>query len=194
MKTVEVEIEGTTPLLQCRFNENAEQPGSTRTVLVARGTPREEAEKVTYRSPDKKTFWFPGAAIARMLREVGGGHKMKGSRKSAKYLVPAAVLVLDDTVTILNGENSNSHPVADYEVDSRPVVIPATKGRVMRHRPRFDKWGARFKIRINETILEEKFIHQLLNEGGQQNGIGEYRPEKGGPFGTFRVVHWKETK
>ena len=27
-----------------------------------------------------------------------------------------------------------------YEIDSRPVVVPATRGRIVRHRPRFNEW------------------------------------------------------
>lgn len=191
MKTFEVSIKGTTSLLQHRFGEANEVEGGTRKALVTKGTPREEAERVVYQRPNGD-FYFPGAAIARMLREAGGGHKMRGTRKSAKYAVPAAVLVMTDTITIRNGDGET--PVKDFEVDSRPVVIPATKGRVMRHRPRFDDWSATFTLRVNETLLPPEFINQLLTEGGQQLGIGDYRPEKGGPFGTFVLTGWKEVR
>lgn len=134
-------------------------------------------------------FYFPGAAIQRLIREAGANHKMKGSRRSTRFLVPSAVLVVQDTITILNGD---SKPALDFEVDSRPVVVPSTKGRVMRHRPRFDVWSAEFMVRINEGILPVDFVHRLLTEGGQQLGIGDYRPEKGGPFGTFNVIEWNE--
>lgn len=191
MKTFDVTIKGTTALLQHRFQEQAEVDGqkATRNVIVQRGTPREEAEKAVYRN-SKREFYFPGAAIARLVREAGGGHKLKGTRKSAKYVVPAAVLVLADEVVIRNGDGKT--PAKDFEVDSRPVTIPATKGRIMRHRPRFDEWSATFPIRVNETILPPDFVQQLLTEGGQQIGIGDFRPEKGGPFGTFLVMSWKE--
>ncbi len=191
MKVIEVTIKGTTSLLQNRFNENAEHPGATRAVLVNRGTPREEATKSAYINKDGH-HWFPGAAISRLLREAGGNHKLKGSRKSAKYVVPAAVLVLDDAVILRNGDGKT--PIKEFEVDSRPVVIPATKGRVMRHRPRHDCWGATFNVRVNEQILPVDFVQQLLTEGGQQIGIGDFRPEKGGPFGTFNVIAWTEQK
>lgn len=190
MKLITVKIKGVTSLLQHRFNEESEVPGATRQVLVNRGSPREEAEKVTYRDKQGK-FYFPGAAISRLLREAGSGHKLKGSRRSAKFIVPAAVLVMDDAITIFNGDGK---PAPDFEVDSRPVVIPATKGRVMRHRPRFDTWSATFTLRINETILPVDFVQKLLNEGGEQIGVGDFRPEKGGPFGTFNVVEWSEVK
>lgn len=190
MKIIAVKIKGVTSYLQHRFNEGAELPGTTRHVLVNRGTPREEAEKVTYRDRQGR-FYFPGAAIGRLLREAGGGHKLKGTRKSAKYVVPAAVLVLEDAIILCNGDGK---PALDFEVDSRPVVIPATKGRVMRHRPRFDQWSASFTLRINDTVLPVDFVQRLLTEGGEQIGIGDFRPEKGGPFGCFNVIEWKESK
>lgn len=192
MVTVTVDIKGTTALLQHRFGETAEGDGgkATRNVLVIRGTPREEAERVAYRTSSGECY-FPGAAIGRLIREAGSNHKLKGTRKSAKYVVPAAVLVMDDAI-LLRDEDGKT--LKDFEVDSRPVTIPATKGRVMRHRPRFDKWFATVTIRINESLLPVDFIHQLMNEGGQQLGVGDFRPEKGGPFGTFSVTRWEVTK
>lgn len=189
MKTFTVQITGTTALLQHRFTESAEQNKGTRAMLVKNILPREEAEGFAYKKPDG-TFYIPGAALARMIREAGGNHKLKGSRKSAKFVVPAAVLITEDAITLLNGDGKT--PAKDFEVDSRPVVIPSTKGRIMRHRPRFDHWSAMFNIRINELILPLDFVHQLIVEGGQQFGIGDYRPEKGGPFGTFNLTSWKE--
>lgn len=120
MKTFDVQITGTTPLLQHRFTETTEQDKATRKVLVANDTPRAQADKVAYRDAQGR-FYFPGAAISRLIREAGGNHKLKGSRKSAKYVVPAAVLVREDAITLLNGDGKT--PVTNFEVDSRPVTI-----------------------------------------------------------------------
>lgn len=188
MVTVTIQIKGVTALLQHRFTEAAEVPGETRRMLVTRGTPREEAAKCAHQRKDG-TFFFPGSAILRMLREVASGHKLKGSRKSAKFIVPGAVVVLEDDITLLNGDGS---PVKDFEVDSRPVTIPSTKGKIMRHRPRFDQWSAKFQIRINENILPVDFIHRLMDEAGEVNGLGDFRPQTGGPFGRFVLTSWKE--
>lgn len=190
MKTIEVSIKGVTSLLQHRFTDESQVDAPTRAALRESRTPRETAEQAAYKS-EKGEFYFPGAAISRLLREAGGGHKLKGTRKSVKYVVPAAVLVMSDTVTIRNGDGKT--PAKSFEVDSRPVTIPATKGRVMRHRPRFDDWSATFTLRVNEKVLPVELVHQLMTEGGEQIGIGDFRPEKGGPFGTFRVMHWEET-
>lgn len=187
MAIVSVNIRGISPLLQHAFGVEFENPDPNRLVLVQHGTPREQAEAVTYRDDEQQVF-FPGAAIARLLREAGTNHKLKGSRRSVKFVVPSAVLVPEDHIHVLtkNGERRE-----DFEVDSRPVTIPSTKGRIMRHRPRWDDWTAEFTLEIDPTVLPVDLVHQLLEEGGRRVGIGDYRPEKGGPFGRFEIVHWK---
>lgn len=194
MCVVTVRIEGVSSLLQHKFGDVAMEDGKkpTRSILVQESDPRQEAERAAYR--DKEGYcYFPGAAVARMLREAGGSHKTKGSRKSAKFLVPAAVLVTEDAINILNGDGKKPAKTKEFEVDGRPVTIPATKGRIMRYRPRWDKWAAEFHLEVDEAVLPAKFIHQLMEEGGKRIGIGDYRPEKGGPFGRFRVLSWEET-
>jgi hypothetical protein len=187
MPTVSVTIRGLSPLLQHRFGDAAMADDSTRAQLVVRGTPREEAEKVVYRDSGNACY-FPGQAIARLLREAGGGHKLRGSRKAVKWIVPAAVIVPADEIHILD---ETGKPYETFEVDSRPVTIPATKGRIMRHRPRWDAWQARFSLECDDTVLPVELIHQLLEEGGRRQGIGDYRPEKGGPFGRFEILVWE---
>jgi hypothetical protein len=60
----------------------------------------------------------------------------------------------------------------------------------MRHRARFNEWSGKVSLRVNEKIIDDQLVRQLLNEGGEQIGIGDFRPEKGGPFGTFGIVLW----
>lgn len=187
MKRINVEIRGITPLLIHRFTEQTEQGESSRKMMVKNVDPREEATKNAY--IDKQGHYFFNAfSIAGAMGNAGANHKMRGSRKSLRFVVPCAIQVPDDGITILNGDG----PAKNFEVDSRPVTIPATKGRVMRHRPRFDNWGARFELLVNDDLLEVETAHQLLTEAGVGIGIGDFRPEKRGPFGTFRVTRWEE--
>lgn len=186
---VRVEIEGISALLQHRFSEEAEGDvgKSTRAVKVTRGTPREEAEKVCYRWPNGEMY-HPSQSVFTLLCEAGRNHKQKGSRRSLKYVVPATVVMTSDTMPLLDKEGN---PITNFEVDSRPVVIPSTKGRIMRHRPRLDEWRARFELEIDEEVLDGDVIQQLLTEGGRKIGIGDFRPERFGPFGRFMVTSWE---
>lgn len=189
MKRVDVEIRGLTPLLIHRFGEDAESEKANRRIVVETRDPREEATKHAYIDGQGR-FYFSAYSIPACMGNAGAAHKQKGSRKTLRFVVPSAVRMAEDTVTILNGEG----PAKNFEVDSRPVTIPATKGRIMRHRPRFDEWGARFTLLVNERLLAVETAHQLLTEAGETIGIGDFRPEKRGPFGTFRVVKFYEKK
>lgn len=189
MKTINVEIRGTTPLLIHRFSEDSEQAKPTRRSMMTKRDPRAEATKHAYIAADG-SFYFNAFSIPGAMGNAGTNHKMVGSRKSLRFIVPSAVRVLTDAITILNGNG----PAKDFEVDARPVTIPATKGRIMRYRPRFDSWGAKFQLVLDDSTLSIEDAHQLLNEAGMQIGIGDFRPEKRGPFGCFRVVSFQEAK
>lgn len=189
MKAYAVEIRGMTPLLIHRFTEESEQKKKTRRVDTKNRDPREEAERNAYKAADG-TYFFNSFAIPCCIANAGANHKATGTRKTLRFVVPSAVRVMSETITILNGKG----PALNFEVDSRPVTIPATKGRIIRHRPRFDQWGARFSLMINDDLLDPETVHQLLNEAGLSFGIGDFRPEKRGPFGTFRVTSFQEVE
>lgn len=132
-----------------RASEEALTGETRRNAPSEREDPRVVAGRCVYRIG--KQLAIPGGAISRLIREAGGGHKSKGSRKSLKYIVPAAVLVMDELCPIFLKDRKT--PVVDFEVDARPVTIPATKGRVMRYRARCNEWSVRCVLRINENLL-----------------------------------------
>jgi len=189
MVSIRTRIEGLTPLLIHRFAESAEQAKPTRRIKAANEDPREAARRVAYVAPNG-TFYFSAFAIPNAMGAAGASHKATGTRRTLRFVVPSAVRVTGaDTITITNG---NGKPADHFEVDSRPVTIPSTKGRIMRHRPRFDVWGATFQLAINDDLLDPAMAHVLLSDAGLTIGIGDFRPEKRGPFGTFRVTEWSE--
>lgn len=189
MISIEAWIEGTSPILLHRFSAAAEASTSkgTRKIHIQNEDPRTLCEASVYRDSDGG-LCLPGAAFARLIREAGGAHKQRGSRKTLKYVVPAAVVVTDDLAPLFLVDRKTR--AKDFEIDARPVTIPATKGRVMRYRARLNAWTARVYLRINETLLDEATVRMLLSDGVQQQGLGDFRPERGGPFGTSDLVAW----
>lgn len=203
---IEVEITGNTPLMQHRFGGDStygtpepvpttpkskgNNGGGIRITNAPKLLPREEAELGLYKASNG-TFVHPGAALFNMIINAGANFKLPAMRKSAKYVVPQAVRVLDDALVIL--DPATNKPAKQWEVDSRSVVIPATKGRIMRHRPRWDAWRMRANITVDTEVLSPGFVQELLEYGGAAIGIGDYRPNKGGTFGCFRVTQFKET-
>lgn len=189
---VKVEIKGTTPILQHRFSEDAEASVSkkTRKTNLKDETPRDQAEKVSYRNEDGYLYQ-PSTQIFALLKESGREHKQKSSRRSVKYLIPGAVRMTDLEIPLLDEKGKK---LKNFEIDSRPVTIPSTKGRIMRHRPRVDKWVLRFQMEIDEDVLDASTVHDLLCEGGKRCGIGDFRPQTFGQFGQFQVTQWQEVE
>jgi hypothetical protein len=190
MKTYEALIHSTSPLLTDRFNEDC-LDDATRHISKPKPTPQEQAERSVYRDPQNR-FALPTAGIARMLREAGSNHKTKGSRRSIKFIVPCAIRFPNEFAPLTNGDGKT--PIESYTVDARSTVTRATGGRRMCYRARFENWSIKFCVLINESLLDPSLVRTLLIEGGEQRGLGSFRAEKGGPFGTFEVLSWGESK
>ena len=100
-------------------------------------------------------------------------------------LIPAGVAI-NEIICPLNTKK--------YEVDSRSVVIPSTGGRIMCHRPRLDEWALDFTLDIDTEMFSPALVRQIVDDAGKKVGLGDYRPDRKGPFGKFVVVNWKESK
>ena len=175
-KTVLVEISGLSPLLMHAYP-------MTPIEAFEKKSAREQAEYAAYRIPnDSKMLYIPGVAMQRAL--VAGAAYSKGKGRASLAKPAAACLLVPDEYLSLQ--------TREYVIDSRPAVIPATKGRIMRHRPRLDKWGVKFELHYDDTLLSAKQVRQIVDDTGSNVGILDFRPEKKGPFGRFKVILWKE--
>ena len=141
----------------------------------------QQAEHAAYRDDVSKQLYIPGIAIQRALIGAAKWSKGKG-RCSLQNEVCACVQVAPEQVLL--GTNK-------FTVDSRPVVIAATKGRVLRHRPRLDSWQATFEVEFDPTLLKETQLRKIVDDAGSRVGLLDFRPERKGPFGRFIVTSWK---
>ncbi len=67
------------------------------------------------------------------------------------------------------------------------VVTVGQGGHDLRYRPQFDEWSAMLEVDYITSALTRASVLSLINAGGMGVGVGEWRPEKKGDFGTFRV-------
>lgn len=58
----------------------------------------------------------------------------------------------------------------------------------IRYRGEFKEWYAILNIAYNKNAISADQIVNLINMGGFANGIGEWRPERDGQYGTFHVA------
>lgn len=172
IKTILVTIKGASPLLMHRFPLVAPE-------AIEKKTAAEQAEVSAYRT-ESGSLYIPGSNIQRALVSAATFSKGKG-RSTLQKPVAACVGVSPEYCDL---------GVKDYTVDSRAVVVPATKGRVVRHRPRLDEWAVTFTITYDDTLLKETELRRVVDDCGLRVGLLDFRPEKKGPFGRFMVTEW----
>ena len=186
---IKIRIRGITPLMLNRFT--AEQAiiasGGTRGSSAAadRGTPLEIAESKLYKGLDG-TLMVPQPNIMRCIVDGGYFHKIGKKQVTTKEssLVYACLNI--------EGVEIKIHHRQPWKVDTRPVVIPATKGRILAHRPIFDDWEVEFTVELDTTIMGAQLLRKIVDDAGKRIGLGELRPARKGPYGRFVVVRWEE--
>lgn len=173
MKTITVKIEGISPLLMHAFPLVPIEAMEKRTA-------EEQAELAAYRDGNRELF-IPAVNLQRTLVSAAVYSKGKG-RASLQKSAAACILVSPERLYL---------GTQKYAIDARPVVVPATKGRVIRYRPRLDKWAVSFEISYDGLLLKETEIRKICDDAGSRVGLLDFRPERKGPFGRFMVTEWK---
>lgn len=185
---IKTTIQGASPLLCNRFTEAAALSVSSGTSSTLRGSkppPREQAQAKLYTDSNGKPV-LPSPNVLAALVDAGkfikvGKSKLSTNRSS---LVPAGLTIPEVELPITP---------ARWEVDSRAVVVPATGGRIVAHRPRFDEWAVHFTLDIDDSLFSEGLVRELVDMAGKRIGLGDYRPARRGPFGRFVVANWKKS-
>ena len=188
MKSIAITIEGVTPLLMNRFTDAAQiaaSSGSTGTFSNDSQLPRDQAEGSLY-TDEEGRIGIPGPNLFRCIMDAGKYFKIGRSKvttQKSSYIPGAAWM--DELFILL--------PDPDWKVDTRPIRNPATGGRVLRHRPCFDRWSLSFNVQLDESIISPQLFRDIVDAAGQRIGLGDFRPDTKGPFGRFKVTRWEVT-
>lgn len=182
---IDIKIEGTTPLLMNRFTEEAQQKatsGAGSSVVGDHGSGKEQAEKKLYTHDG--VIGIPQPNLFRCIIDAGkyfkNGRSKVTTQKSS--IIPSCVEIEGLFLPLEHSE--------DWQVDTRPVRIPATGGRILTHRPMFEKWALAFEVQLDTELMSEKFFRQIVDAAGKRIGLGDFRPDTKGPFGKFVVIQW----
>ncbi len=169
---IEFEITGITDVLMHKFIEEN----------LSGLEPQEQAKKVAYITESGKLY-APNTWIKRSLVIAGKQIKTYWSKQS-RLGTPVAGGIQVLPVELFFDQNK-------YEVDSRSVVIPATRGRIVRHRPKISNWKLQGTLMVADSRLCKpeglKQIKEVLETAGAFVGIGDGRMEG---FGRFQVTRF----
>lgn len=58
----------------------------------------------------------------------------------------------------------------------------------LRYRGQFDPWGVRLRVEVNTAVMSAEQLVNLFALAGFAVGVGEWRPERDGGYGRFRVA------
>lgn len=175
-----VQIKGLCPLLQHRFSEDmlTKQKKVSGDKKLDEDQRRLQAEQYVYLNK-KNQLCQPASHIEGAMQKAASQFRLAGAgKKTYKELCKGGVFVFPELIP---------HDNQDWTVDSRSVVNPSTRGRMMCYRPRLDDWTLAFDLEVNDDRADEDAIKQILEHAGLYIGIGAYRPR----FGRFEVTSFK---
>lgn len=177
-----VPIIGTAPLLVHRFSEKSKrqmlEAMQGKKSPKAPKDPAAECDAARYRFADGADG-FP--AIAFKAATIGGARFYSGVTMTAlrQYLFFDGDLGVDGQKLVkIDGEWSMRED----------VVRVGQGGTDLRYRPEYTNWSAVLDVRYVTSMLTQDSVLSLIGAGGMGVGVGEWRPEKKGDFGTYDIA------
>lgn len=182
-ETLSVPVIGTAPLIVHRFPEKAKK--QMLDAMQGRKTPKEP------KNPDAEY-----EASFHRLKDGGYGFPAIGFKAAT---VGAARFYGKNQVTMtglrqfifFRGEPGNDG-MALVRIDGEPrmredVVRVNRGGSDLRYRGEFPEWSVSLLVTYVKAALTRSTMLTLIDAGGLGIGVGEWRPEKSGDFGTYRI-------
>lgn len=188
-ETLSVPIIGTSPLIVHNFSEKSKrqmldaQQGKKKVKVVR--DPQEEYEAAFYRIHDEdgiKRYGFPvtafKAATTGAARFYGKDVSMTSLRQ---FMFMRGILTKADPQQLveIHGDPQMREDVVRLGGPSRSADL--------RYRPEFPEWSATLTVTYVTSSLSRQSVLSLIDAGGMGIGVGEWRPEKRGEFGTYMV-------
>jgi len=189
-ETLLVPIVGTSPLVMHRFSEKAKR--QMLDAMQGRRTPKQpkdpeaEYQAAAYRMDDG-TYGFPSIAF-------------KAATVSAARFFDKSVTMVSLRQTLFFGgelskvEGQLMVPITGEPVMREDVVRVGNGGTDLRYRPQFTDWTTVLPVTYVKSMLTRESVLSLIEAGGLGVGVGEWRPEKKGDFGTFAIDTTREVE
>lgn len=177
---LEVEIVGRTSLLVKRFDEKtqdsiAEKQAGTASRTKAPRKPEEECERARIKNADGedcvRTIWFKKGLAA-----------MGGYFGIPRGNIEQGVYIAGDLIPIKFTGKKPIMNTARVRVGQGGMAKTS-----LAYRPEFPGWSCKLRIGFDKSVLTPHQVISLLAHAGAKNGIGEWRPQKGGDYGRFDV-------
>lgn len=183
-ETIFIPIIGTAPLIVSRFSEKAKRAmldkQQGRRTLKEKRDPQTEYEASLYRLGEG--YGFPAVGFKKAT--IGG----------ARYYGKSVTMTELRQYLFFSGETSPTEAQMLVRINGEPklredYVRLAGAGRSadLRYRGEFVDWTAVLEIVYVKTCISRESVLSLVEAGGMGVGVGEWRPEHNGEFGTYQI-------
>lgn len=184
VETLDVTIRGTSPFIVHAWSKKAkgemlnaqqmtkEEKKKAKEKRAAKD-PQADFEESKYIIDGKDSF--PTIAVKKAM--VDAGFALGVSRavvRQALYIV-GDYFVIEHTKCVMREDTVRVGPFTNRQAD-------------LRYRPEYQDWSAKLKFRYRTDMIDRLQLISLLQSAGFSVGLGEWRPQKDGQFGTFEVV------
>lgn len=187
-ETLNVPIIGTAPLIVHNFSEKSRrqmleaQQGKKKVKEVR--DPQSEYEAAFYRiaKDDGEGYGFPvtafKAATTGAARFYDKSITMTALRQ---FMFMRGIMTKADAQMLveITGEPEMREDVVRLGGPSRSADL--------RYRPMFPEWSCILNVTYVKSSIDRNSILSLIDAGGMGIGVGEWRPEKRGEFGTYQI-------
>ncbi len=182
LEQVNATIEGMSELVTHGWSEQAKntlrnQGTGRRTRLREKRNPEHAFELARYKLSNGSDG-FPVTGIKKALVTVAHVHL-----GVAKTVVQRGLFIEADEGLLVRLQYDGKAPMLREDIVRLKGDAPD-----LRYRPEYRKWKIDLRITYDADLLNAETIFNLLERAGWGIGIGEWRPEKGGMWGRFRVA------
>lgn len=193
-ETLRVPIIGTAPLIVHNFSEKSKQQ-----MLDAQQGKKKVKEIRDPRAEYEASFY----RIHREDGEDGYGFPVT----AFKAATTGAARFYDKSVTMtalrqfmfFRGILTKADPQQLVEIFGEPEMREdvvrlggPSRSADLRYRPMFPEWSCTLTVTYVKSSIDRNSVLSLIDAGGLGIGVGEWRPEKRGEFGTYQIDQNRE--
>ena len=190
-------IKGLTPIIMhscAAMDEEHDLVKEKAEIIRKKGANRTSADKVRLKEIDTALgFWLdengeveiPTAAIRRCLED--SAKKLKqGSQVREGLIVTKTTFHYDKSL----GETLDELAKNKEVQLTKPAVIQ--RNRLLITRPHFKEWSCDIEVDAEDDLVDISQLQQWFEIGGRRVGLGDWRPQKSGHYGRYRLTKLKQ--
>mgnify|MGYP000322976779 FL=1 len=157
-----------------------------------KGTPLEQATKRLYLDATGKKVIMPVQNVLASMIEAGRRVRMEGKTQvstASSTILPSFLTIEESELALVDPKDNKKQ--ARWAEDIMLGRNPNGGEAVGICRPRFNEWAFYMTLSADLSTVPERIVRELVYRAGTHVGLCDFRPQRKGTFGRFRIDEWK---